>query len=522
MVRPSGFQQRRSGRRRHSNAKVLQLFPDDSAPNAKHDYNNGLTRASEAGSNHDGYGDWKERGGRSAVADRSPGGASFFEADGSMQFGPDPASTDPAADANGFLELRPRLQQLATAEAEAAAGSSCSCTTVLISLVSILVVVVFAIFFNWRRFACVKGFLRAIRWDKYDHLDLVCTIHNFTMDYPGTPECCVKIIAGGKEYWTDNATFTTKGGTSMEQSIQLPIPQGYQRIIVELWCESGWRKSKHKMAQRVIDIYEVVVMRRPYGCVAREPFTLVKKTDGSEEAEKFVSGSMVLSLQYESDLNKVSDKKVQLIEDYAGHTMSEPMAEAFGHEIALHLDEKLESALTLVPLLAARLRTDVLYHTKMGFAKRKYADVFLYETSGGKHGPREAWHFAIFHSAEDRQARKVEEAKAFVSLLTVSALVPDPKKDGYLCLQHQPSKNAELVDVYFGIAEDKNASKERGAVMTSAVWTEAMHLLIECVRRQRLDERAEAKKAKHAGVAAEKEKEEDHWGEETHVGQGEA
>lgn len=95
-------------------------------------------------------------------------------------------------------------------------------------------------------------------------------------------------------------------------------------------------------------------------------------------------------------------------------------------------------------------------------------------------------YFAVFENEEARTKRDLNQTKASAGVLTISALVPDPKKPGYVCLQYQPSKNAKITDLYF---EVKN----------SEIFTEAMHVMIECVRKRKQEEH-DAKKAGGGGT----------------------
>lgn len=95
----------------------------------------------------------------------------------------------------------------------------------------------------------------------------------------------MKIIAGGQEFWTDKKETPDP---SFEQTFDMMIPQGYRNIVVEVWMVSGLLSSKHRCAHRIIDIHEVVVGRRAYGCVKKEAFSLVPKPDGSSDAAEYL------------------------------------------------------------------------------------------------------------------------------------------------------------------------------------------------------------------------------------------
>ncbi|CAD7966737.1 unnamed protein product [Amoebophrya sp. A120] len=350
-------------------------------------------------------------------------------------------------------------------------------TYLAVTIAVVLLVLLGLYFINWRRFGLVKRLLRFLHWDKYGDLELTVTVHDLQLEMQraitsGDATCAVKIVAGGQEYWTEQKAHNYH----YEQAFEVFVPQGYRKIVVELWTVSGFFKSKHRTAQRIIDILEVVVSRRPYGCVRKEWFSLMKKSDGSKDAEEFKSGKAQLSIQYSEDVHKISDEKVQMLERFTEHPVSQPMSAALSKAVAGHLEKKINGVDDLLPMIGSCCACAIKWVSKFGFPRTKYADVFLAKNAKGK----DTWYFAIFESESARSRRSLTETKASASLLTISALVPDPKKPGYVCLQYQPSKKADIHDLYFQVKDDSSNT------MASIVWIEAMHVMIECVRRLRM------------------------------------
>lgn len=226
--------------------------------------------------------------------------------------------------------------------------------------------------------------------------------------------------------------------------------QGFEKIAIEAWFETGMLiKTKHKCAQRVIDLYSVVMARRAFGCVRKESFTLVRHAEDNVGAT-FSQGRVELSIQFKEDTIRASNKRIQLLEAQTEHPLSAPMAERIQKSVVDHPDLTGQATVEdMVVLLSSFLSAKITWITKWGMPKTKFVDVYEKENAIGK----KSWHFSIFNSEEERSTRDVTNVKASSSLLTISALLPDPKKKDYVTIRYQPRKDAEIVDLYFKVID---------------------------------------------------------------------
>ncbi|CAD7923532.1 unnamed protein product [Amoebophrya sp. A120] len=322
---------------------------------------------------------------------------------------------------------------------------------------------------NWRRFPAIKNFLFSIGWDKFQAIDLVINVHSLKMLNPHPEDkgvYSVKIIAGGKDYWTPDS----KNGV-IEKPLDVRILQGYRSIVIEVWVVTGGLfRTKHRMAHRILDVMEMVIARRSFGCVRHEAFSVVKKADGSAITDSFQSGKVVLSIQYKADVDKQSSDEITRLEHFIEHPISAPVAAEVSKHLATMKDLKGNAEYEAVlKILRQLLQARVKWVSRFGIPRTKFANVFQKKTSAGKL----KWHFGIFHREADRLSNDTSDAKVLCSILTISAVVTDPKHPNYVCLRYLTSrKGGNAVDLYFQIID-------------SPLWIEAMHLFIEVVRRMR-------------------------------------
>eukprot|EP00925_Amoebophrya_sp_RCC4383_P020744 GSA25T00000258001.1 len=241
-----------------------------------------------------------------------------------------------------------------------------------IAIVLVLLLCCCCWYFNWRRITCIRKTLLCIGWDKFEKLELVISVHAahiVTTNKRDEGKYCVKISAGGKDYWTPQCTKTGH----FTANFNVTVPQGYRKIVVEAYTIEG--SQKLRMAQRIVDVLETIVARRPYGCVRHESFSIVKKTDGipNSLAEGFSSGRVVLSAQYKEDVDKQTTDQIREIEDIVQHPISGPLSgqlsKYLGTRKKLESEELVEAAQKILQgVLIARIR----WVSRLGMLRTKY------------------------------------------------------------------------------------------------------------------------------------------------------
>mmetsp|Transcript_14399 Transcript_14399/g.35971 ORF Transcript_14399/g.35971 Transcript_14399/m.35971 type:complete len:571 (-) Transcript_14399:463-2175(-) len=398
---------------------------------------------------------------------------------------------------------------------------------------------------DWRQRIAIRRLLLRIGWDKFPALDLFVHVHSVNIftgpghnstTHGAGDKYCVRVLVGKAESWTAESG---KGG-AIETQLDIRVPQGERKIVVEVWVVSGdaSRRSKHRMASRTLDLLETVVARRPFGCIRMEAFALTRKMLADKPggaatyppheyswkseapppvADAFVSGKVTLSLQYKEDVTKQCSEEITNLERLVEHPVSAPlcaklMSKHLGvgtaslstskkrvfsssggnsglllaassasfpspssslpiAEIRMNRSSPDSSSTgagaSMLQVLRTLLEARIKWISRFGISRTKYAGVFQRKTEAG----RTKWHFGIFHSEKDRRGSDVAEAIVYCGLMTIAAVVTDPRHPNYVCLRYVKSrKEGESVDLYFRILDSPH-------------WIEAMHLFIELIRK---------------------------------------